>query len=93
MWHREDAKKLVMFGLCEGALVDEGEDEEEDPLENKNVVEKEDLFEKGEDEEEDPLENENVVEKEDLFEKGEEEDLVQSETVFEPKIVVDDKVL
>ncbi|KAI3953577.1 hypothetical protein MKW92_053385 [Papaver armeniacum] len=45
MWHKEDAKHLVMLGLCEGPLVD---DEQEDSLKNENVVEKEDLFEKGE---------------------------------------------
>ncbi|KAI3849937.1 hypothetical protein MKW98_026851 [Papaver atlanticum] len=45
MWHREDAKRLVIFGLCEGPLVNEVEEEEEDPLENENVVEKEDLVE------------------------------------------------
>ncbi|KAI3924891.1 hypothetical protein MKW98_031142 [Papaver atlanticum] len=49
-----------MFGLCEGALVDEVEDEEEDPLENENAVEKEDLFEKGE--EEDLVESQTVFE-------------------------------
>ncbi|KAI3860957.1 hypothetical protein MKW92_044177 [Papaver armeniacum] len=47
MWHKEDAKHLVMLGLCEGPLVD---DEQEDSLKNENVVEKEDLFEKGEEE-------------------------------------------
>ncbi|KAI3930023.1 hypothetical protein MKW92_032478 [Papaver armeniacum] len=85
MWHKEDEKRLVMLGLCEGPL-------------NENVVEKEDLFEKGEEEnmlesenvfvdeqvpeessmddeedEEDLLGNENMVEEEDLFEKDEEE--------------------
>ncbi|KAI3957976.1 hypothetical protein MKW98_020618, partial [Papaver atlanticum] len=40
MRHRKDAKRLVMFGLCEGPLVNEVEEEEEDPLENENVVEK-----------------------------------------------------
>ncbi|KAI3928967.1 hypothetical protein MKW92_024599, partial [Papaver armeniacum] len=55
MWHKEDAKRLVMLGLCEGPLVD---DEQEDSLKNENVVEKEDLFEKGE--EENMLESKNV---------------------------------
>ncbi|KAI3858839.1 hypothetical protein MKX03_027935, partial [Papaver bracteatum] len=87
MWDKEDAKRLVMLGLCEGPLVD---DEEEDSLKNENMVENEDLFEKGEEEnvleskfffvdeqdEEDLLGNENVVEEEDLFEKGEEEERV-----------------
>ncbi|KAI3949520.1 hypothetical protein MKW92_033514 [Papaver armeniacum] len=86
MWHKEDAKRLVMLGLCEGPLVD---DEQEDSLKNENVVEKEDLFEKGEEEnmlesknesnmddekdEEDLLGNVNMVEEEDLFEKDDEE--------------------
>ncbi|KAI3912735.1 hypothetical protein MKW92_039047 [Papaver armeniacum] len=83
MWHKEDAKHLVMLGLCEGPLVD---DAQEDSLKNENVVEKEDLFEKGE--EENMLESENVfvdeqdkenllgnenMEEEDLFEKDDEE--------------------
>ncbi|RZC49535.1 hypothetical protein C5167_017974 [Papaver somniferum] len=78
MWHKEDAKRLVMLGLCEGPLVD---DEEEVSLKNENVVENEDLLRRvpeessmdDEEDEEDLLGNENVVEEKDLFEKDEEE--------------------
>ncbi|KAI3932173.1 hypothetical protein MKX01_032760 [Papaver californicum] len=45
MWHKGDTNRLVMFGLFEGPLVDYEEDEKECTLENKNVLEKEDLLE------------------------------------------------
>lgn len=86
MWHKEDAKRLVMLGLCEGPLVD---DEEEVSLKNENVVENEDLFEKGE--EENMLETENVFVDEQVLEESsmddeeDEEDLLGNENVVEEK--------
>ncbi|KAI3943657.1 hypothetical protein MKW92_006001 [Papaver armeniacum] len=90
MWHKQDAKRLVMLGLCEGPLVD---DEQEDSLKNENVVEKEDLFEKGE--EENMLESKNVFvdeqvpEESSMDDEKDEEDLlgnvnmVEEEDLFE----------
>ncbi|XP_026410108.1 uncharacterized protein LOC113305242 [Papaver somniferum] len=86
MWHKEDAKRLVMLGLCEGPLVD---DEEEVSLKNENVVENEDLFEKGE--EENMLESENVFvdeqvpEESSMDDEKDEEDLLGNENVVEEK--------
>ncbi|KAI3947326.1 hypothetical protein MKW92_015415 [Papaver armeniacum] len=84
MWHKEDAKHLVMLGLCEGPLVD---DEQEDSLKNENVVEKEDLFEKGE--EENMLESENVFvdeqvpEESSMDDEKDEEDLLGNDNMVE----------
>ncbi|KAI3872994.1 hypothetical protein MKW92_025143 [Papaver armeniacum] len=84
MWHKEDAKRLVKLGLCEGPRVD---DEQEDSLKNENVVEKEDLFEKGE--EENMLESENVFvdeqvpEESSMDDEEDEEDLLGNENMVE----------
>ncbi|KAI3890560.1 hypothetical protein MKX03_036108 [Papaver bracteatum] len=84
MWHKEDAKRLVMLGLCEGPLVD---DEEENSLKNENVVENEDLFEKGE--EENVLESKNVFvdeqvpEESNMDDEEDKEDLLGNDNVVE----------
>ncbi|KAI3860141.1 hypothetical protein MKX03_037100, partial [Papaver bracteatum] len=84
MWHKENAKRLVMLGLCEGPLVD---DEEEDSLKNENMVENEDLFEKGE--EENVLESKNIFvdeqvpEESNMDDEEDEEDLLGNENMVE----------
>ncbi|RZC50009.1 hypothetical protein C5167_018440 [Papaver somniferum] len=81
MWHKEDANRLVMLGLCEGPLVDD----EEDSLKNENVVEKEDLFEKGEEENMSESENifvdEQVPDESSMDDEDDEEDLLGNENV------------
>ncbi|KAI3887654.1 hypothetical protein MKX03_014210 [Papaver bracteatum] len=78
MWHKEDAKRLVMLGLCEGPLVD---DEEEYSLKNENVVENEDMFEKGEEENvsKNVFVDEQVPEESKMDDEEDEEDLLGNE--------------
>ncbi|KAI3874332.1 hypothetical protein MKX03_025545 [Papaver bracteatum] len=82
MWHKEDAKRLVMLGLCEGPLVD---DEEEDSLKNENVVENEDLFEDGEEENvsKNVFVDEQVPEESNMDDEEDEEDLLGNENGVE----------
>ncbi|KAI3833936.1 hypothetical protein MKX03_012354, partial [Papaver bracteatum] len=82
MWHKEDAKRLVMLGLCEGPLVD---DEEEASLKNENVVENEDLFEKGEEENvsKNVFVDEQVPEESNMDDEEDEEDLLGNENGVE----------
>ncbi|KAI3845369.1 hypothetical protein MKX03_001743 [Papaver bracteatum] len=82
MWHKEDAKCLVMLGLCEGPLVD---DEEEALLKNENVVENEDLFEKGEEENvsKNVFVDEQVPEESNMDDEEDEEDLLGNENGVE----------
>ncbi|KAI3889217.1 hypothetical protein MKX03_006449 [Papaver bracteatum] len=87
MWHKEDAKHLVMLGLCEGPLVD---DEEEDSLKNENVVENEDMFEKGEEEKESKnvFVDEQVPEESNMDDEEDEEDLLGNDNVVEEEDLV-----
>ncbi|KAI3882453.1 hypothetical protein MKX03_025231, partial [Papaver bracteatum] len=82
MWHKEDAKRLVMLGLCEGPLVD---DKEEASLKNENVVENEDLFEKGEEENvsKNVFVDEQVPEESNMDDEEDEEDLLGNENGVE----------
>ncbi|KAI3836257.1 hypothetical protein MKX03_018036 [Papaver bracteatum] len=82
MWHKQDAKRLVMLGLCEGPLVD---DEEEASLKNENVVENEDLFDKGEEENvsKNVFVDEQVPEESNMDDEEDEEDLLGNENGVE----------